>query len=328
MTTSEGVQVKRKQSSLAKASIDNASTSSLPTSLTKRPRSDSVDSRTSSWFQRLYPSNSSATSLTNVHAPSNDNNNGTMTESQSDSNQGKQTHNTTTTTIAPTTTAAAGNGDDDDSGSDSGSMNKNGQQPSSGIWSWFGYSNASTEGKLQDVPSSKEDKQSIDAEEVKQEPVPVKSASWRSFFWTTSDQRDSVVIEKNGAEGEATSSPSSSSSPSPPSPKTKSQSRPIKKNMVLPSVHPTSTEEKQLQQNDDSASSSSIVNKALRAINAMFSQYPSSSSSSHSRVNPRFAKFVQAMQSHPEDIAGKKFVIIGVHGWFPTKVINSFIIEQ
>lgn len=240
-----------------------------------------------------------------------------MTESQNDGNQGKQTDNTATAT----TTTAAGNGDDDDddSGSNNGSMNKNGQQPqqqpSSGIWSWFGYSNASTESKLEGVSSSKADKQSIDTEEVKQEPVPVKSASWRSFFWTTSDQRDSVVIEKNGTEGEASSSP--------PSPKTKPpQSRPIKKNMVLPSVHPTSTEEKQLQQNDDSASSSSIVNKALRAINAMFSQYPSSSSS-HSRVNPRFAKFVQSMQSHPEDIAGKKFVIIGVHGWFPTKVIGS-----
>lgn len=170
--------------------------------------------------------------------------------------------------------------------------------------------------------SPKEDnKQSTDIEQVKQEPVPVKSTSWRSFFWSSSDQRDSVVVEKNGTEGEASSSPSST----PSSPKTKPTSRPIKKNRVLPPVHATD-EEIQSHQNDDNASSSSLVNKALRAINAMFSQYPSSSSSSHSRVNARFAKFVQSMQSHPEDIAGKKFVIIGVHGWFPTKVNDSIIL--
>lgn len=316
MTTSEGVQVKRKQSSLAKTATENTSSSSLPTSLTKRPRSDSVDSRTSSWFQRLYPSNASATNLTNGNAPANDDT-VTMTESQNDNNQNKDMHNTSTP-------VATGNGDDDDDNNSTKSSQQ--QQPSSGIWSWFGYSNASAESKLQDVSSSssspKEDnKQSTDIEQVKQEPVPVKSTSWRSFFWSSSDQRDSVVVEKNGTEGEASSSPSST----PSSPGTKPTSRPIKKNRVLPPVHATD-EEIQSHQNDDNASSSSLVNKALRAINAMFSQYPSSSSSSHSRVNARFAKFVQSMQSHPEDIAGKKFVIIGVHGWFPTKVNDSTIL--
>jgi hypothetical protein len=37
-------------------------------------------------------------------------------------------------------------------------------------------------------------------------------------------------------------------------------------------------------------------------------------------IKARFARFIDDMKSDPHDLAGKKVVVIGVHGWFPMKV--------
>lgn len=37
-------------------------------------------------------------------------------------------------------------------------------------------------------------------------------------------------------------------------------------------------------------------------------------------IKARFARFIDDMKSDPHDFAGKKVVVIGVHGWFPMKV--------
>jgi hypothetical protein len=61
-----------------------------------------------------------------------------------------------------------------------------------------------------------------------------------------------------------------------------------------------------------------LFTKALNAISNIFSQY---SGTSHQHQHQDLvANIIKEMKAHPETVAGKKIVIIGVHGWFPTKV--------
>lgn len=88
-----------------------------------------------------------------------------------------------------------------------------------------------------------------------------------------------------------------------------------RKNVVLPTIH------SQFAPMPESAhaqeASTSLLSKALRSINSMFA--PSRTDLSE-HPNPKMAKFIQSLKGDPKTIAGKRFVIVGVHGWFPMKV--------
>jgi hypothetical protein len=68
------------------------------------------------------------------------------------------------------------------------------------------------------------------------------------------------------------------------------------------------------------STSTSLLNKALSAINGMFASRVHKSYNSHDNlsrlkgISEKMAHFIQDMQLEPETVAGKRFVIVGVHG--------------
>jgi hypothetical protein len=60
----------------------------------------------------------------------------------------------------------------------------------------------------------------------------------------------------------------------------------------------------------------SLLSKAINGIYSIFTTQSSATSS-----------LIDEMKRHPETIADKKIVIIGVHGWFPMKLVRSMIGE-
>ncbi|KAI9310978.1 hypothetical protein BX666DRAFT_1126169 [Dichotomocladium elegans] len=380
-TQSDPKSVKRKQSSLEKLPESSPSSIQLSSAAIKRVRADSTESKSSSWFQRLYTTSSMYSLSESENKEEDREENDTMAKDQT--NDGKVTEPKVTADSESAHRGQNGNGKrEGDSGSTHNGSSSNGYYSQSGLWTWLGYSPAASAPKQSDgsattatatTDAGAAEQQSLDAdpeletkkitkksstsarqasnrteklpqvsrtktaegnrsdtngptptptsgpselttkeESLNREPRPSNSTSWRSFFWASSDQRDSVIVEKNANDAQLQEQVSKSSSP------TRSTSF-TRKNMVLPPIHndkpaPAQTSDQDLHQG--------LLTKALRAINTMFLH-----TSPSPRVNRRFVKFVEAMKADPENVANKKFVIIGVHGWFPMKLVRNVIGE-
>lgn len=91
----------------------------------------------------------------------------------------------------------------------------------------------------------------------------------------------------------------------------------LTQNVVLP------TFESQYHVVEDSArqENTTLFAKAINAINSIFTQKPTTKQISSDWQDINLLNMIDLMKNDPENVAGKKIVIIGVHGWFPMKVI-------
>ncbi|CAO3640226.1 unnamed protein product [Mucor hiemalis] len=110
--------------------------------------------------------------------------------------------------------------------------------------------------------------------------------------------------------------------------------RPRKKNVVLPlfdsQFTPTETSEVVP---PVIGTSSNMLTKAIDAINSILIQPPPDQPEDTSnwlakRMKEKFSSFVEDMKSSdPKTIIDKRIVVVGVHGWFPMKLVRSMIGE-
>ncbi|KAI9499416.1 hypothetical protein BDB00DRAFT_796793 [Zychaea mexicana] len=341
----------------------NGSTATATTAKKKKARSASIDSKASkSWFWRSSTQQQQQPTIQEQLQSDNNSNAG-----PSDSNNNASTNLGSSSSGGGGGDSNNNGGNDDNDNSNNNEDNKekdnepkesSSQQPGgaavSGIWSWLGYSN--TNGPVEQKPDVKDDDNvalppAFKTEETTTAPPPPQQKEsaetstlpsaqtdaqhnnntnntenrtyWKSFFWSSepdpsyngsnsgsssnNNNQDSVVIEKLSSTETRTDAPSPAAPIIPQS---------NKKNVVVPTI------ESQLYPPPETPNNStSLLNKALRAINHMFAQ------KSPQHVNTKFSQFVRDMKAHPEDIAGKKFVIVGVHGWFPTKLVRSVLGE-
>jgi hypothetical protein len=209
----------------------------------------------------------------------------------------------------------------------------------SSIWSWFGYSNVSNNSatfiskddepveeesiKLQSELDSAEQQASKktssihdDSIEKEQEQDPdtasadqhhPKQSYWKSLFISSmSDdpkhsQKDSVIISDDSDEQSIQEEP-----------KQHTKSFKSRKNVVLPTFESQFTA-------PTTESQPGFFNRALSAINSVFT------SKTHDqdlfwKENDHLLSMVESMKKNPQNVANKRIVIIGVHGWFPMKV--------
>ncbi|KAJ2964994.1 hypothetical protein NQZ79_g146 [Umbelopsis isabellina] len=104
------------------------------------------------------------------------------------------------------------------------------------------------------------------------------------------------------------------------------------KNVVLPSFN---SQFKYTPTSEDlgNTTPTTLLNKALFAINGLFAnkaQKNLETTETSSRIKgmtQKMANFIQDMKLEPETVANKRFVIVGVHGWFPMKLVRSMIGE-
>lgn len=169
-------------------------------------------------------------------------------------------------------------------------------------------------------------------------PPPPRPSYWKSLFASTStstinstegENKDSVIISDDNTE-EQPQQPSiieQQTEPQQALEEDTAASRklpipPSKNNIVLPtfksqfhSTIPSSTA---------SQDNLNIFSKAINAINSIFTQQKSTKpiNSDDWQDIHRLSTMIDSMKSDPENAAGKKIVIIGVHGWFPMKVGN------
>jgi hypothetical protein len=208
----------------------------------------------------------------------------------------------------------------------------------SSIWSWFGYSNVSNNSatslskddepveeesiKLQSELDSAEQQASKkpssihdDTIEKEQDPDTAsadqhhhpKQSYWKSLFISSmSDdpkhsQKDSVIISDDSDEQSIQEEP-----------KQHTKSFKSRKNVVLPTFESQFTA-------PATESQPGFFNRALSAINSMFT------SKTHDqdlfwKENDHLLSMVESMKKNPQNVANKRIVIVGVHGWFPMKV--------
>lgn len=123
-----------------------------------------------------------------------------------------------------------------------------------------------------------------------------------------------VIIERSASQDKASDTASVTQSSEVNGVKTTSTS-----NVVLPSFTSQFTYTPTIDGVSNSTSTS-LLNKALSAINGLFASKVHKSYSSHDNLsrlrgmNEKMAHFIQDMQLEPETVAGKRFVIVGVHG--------------
>lgn len=121
-------------------------------------------------------------------------------------------------------------------------------------------------------------------------------------------------------------------------PVTNSTIKGVTKNHVLPlfrsqyRVPPSSSSSSTVQQPLSKTPSGNLFDKAMESIQSLIQQASINMTKSNDRVivtdpdswrqqmKARFARFIDEMKSDPHSLAGKKVVVIGVHGWFPMKV--------
>lgn len=219
------------------------------------------------------------------------------------------------------------------------------QNNNSGIWSWLGYSGpeqpSSDLKKVMVAPTdsknehSQESNKSTETNQHHRSTTSQKPSYWKSLFSasaTTSvdeSNRDSVIISDDNNE-EQTEPPIEEKQESPVIDNTnsapaleetttrKSPIPPSRHNVVLP------TFESQFHApsifNSDQQDNSNIFCKAINAINSIFTQKPDKPISSDWQDIHYLSTLIDTMKSDPEHVAGKKIVVVGVHGWFPMKV--------
>ena len=222
------------------------------------------------------------------------------------------------------------------------------EQNAAGIWSWLGYSGTNTSSDdlkkdsrehdmtppENDTKEKEEEKEEVEEKEKdvekSRQPLPSQSkpSYWKYLFsssTTSSDnnQRDSVIISDDNSEEQ----PPVEQNPDMPSENDTTMADvtrkiplpPSKNNIVLPSFSSQFEAPPLFETNNEN--NANIFTKAICAINSIFTQKPAAQSitSDWQDIN-HLNSMIDQMKSDPEHVAGKKIVIIGVHGWFPMKV--------
>lgn len=236
------------------------------------------------------------------------------------------------------------------------------QHQHSGIWSWLGYSGPqqpqptsdlekesiiSTESSI--APEEKEEEKVVGDIKKEEENAPesnhhhrstAKPSYWKSLFSSSTStvddsNRDSVIISDDNSEQqpqqqtpieETHDSVDNNNSSVPIIEETIAEKLPIppsRHNAVLPTFKSQFHIPSAFDNNEDN---SNIFCKAINAINSIFTQKPVKSITSDWQDIHYLSTMIDTMKSDPEHVAGKKIVIIGVHGWFPMKVKNDILL--
>lgn len=174
---------------------------------------------------------------------------------------------------------------------------------SNGIWSWLGYAGPTPNDEVtlsnDEAILSNNEATLLNDELAIDDHRPQKSFYWKSLFTSNNNTTDSVIISNDKESQQETiirvDQPTH--------------------NMVLP----TFESQYQTVTNSNTQENSNLFSKAINAINSIFTQKPTKSiDSDWQDIN--LLNMIDLMKSDPENVAGKKIVIIGVHGWFPMKV--------
>ena len=336
---------------------DESVTPSAPKS--DRTRSTSIDSKaSSSWFWRSSKQPQATSQEQHMEQGENNNPNGASKPDNGTESSGNTMSGNGSNGDDNYNNDGSDDNSDDSSDKKNGTKSETQEQPASGgLWSWLGYSTTEQKPNIKEdnerddnntvVSSQSLSQQTSRSQSTASTTIPVIQPSvettqtdpeqeyqqqrpnnntsenrtyWKSFFWSSqsdgsnsninnnsnnnnNNSPDTVGIEKSSST-ETRTSTTTADTPAIVIPKS------YKRNVVVPTIEsqlypPSETPEHH---------STSLLNKALKAINSLFAQ------KSPHHVNTKFAKFIDDMKARPEDIAGKKFVIVGVHGWFPTKV--------
>jgi hypothetical protein len=170
-----------------------------------------------------------------------------------------------------------------------------------GIWSWLGYSGGPATMTSSSTPDQEQSQEQTSTNSEKHS----NSSYWRYFFSSNSnpDIQDSVIISDQQDEDQDPSQ----------QPQEQPQQMHKKSNVVLPSFH------SQFQNRITQPGNPSLLSKAINAFSSIFS-------SSNTPIDSDWDNYIDlshlidSMKKDPENIGGKRIVIIGVHGWFPMKV--------
>ncbi|RCH86867.1 hypothetical protein CU097_007886 [Rhizopus azygosporus] len=161
---------------------------------------------------------------------------------------------------------------------------------SRGIWSWLTYSAEPSNQTKQTKGKSEEQRTVNDADKEPQGTSGKRPFYWKTFFTTSTTEsengKDTVIVTDDSDDDNSVIDVAKKQEPTPS----------LCKNAILP------TFQSQFEvSNDDS-----FLTWAINAIkSSIFTRVPS---------------IIESMKQMPDDIGGKKIVIIGVHGWFPMKV--------
>ncbi|CAO3662547.1 unnamed protein product [Rhizopus microsporus] len=168
---------------------------------------------------------------------------------------------------------------------------------SRGIWSWLTYSAEPSNQTKQTKGKSEEQRTVNDADKEPQGTSGKRPFYWKTFFTTSTTEsengKDTVIVTDDSDDDNSVIDVAKKQEPTPS----------LCKNAILP------TFQSQFEvSNDDS-----FLTWAINAIkSSIFTRVPS---------------IIESMKQMPDDIGGKKIVIIGVHGWFPMKLVRSMIGE-
>ncbi|KAG0164244.1 hypothetical protein DFQ28_010649 [Apophysomyces sp. BC1034] len=289
----------------------------------KRLRSESIDSQ-ASWFQRLTFTQ----------------NNGVETKKIENDTQRSEDGNG----VNGGGEGSGGDDDDDDGGDEDCENRKRSEETSNansphtpgtaaaaasdsspgGLWYWLGYPSTSHS----ELTGSRKPADNDSS---------VSKSYWKYIFSNNSgnnsdsapvNEKDSVIIDPSPSvttEGvqqqneqiKQSEAPGSEQPMIPPADLIKSVER---KNAVLP------TFQSQFSPSPPSPSTT-LLTKALQTINAMFTQAKPDQNDPGRRRRQSNARFINEMKADPKTIGGKKIVVVGVHGWFPMKLVRSMVGE-
>ncbi|KAL9537009.1 hypothetical protein MBANPS3_012166 [Mucor bainieri] len=226
-----------------------------------------------------------------------------------------------------------------------------------GIWSWLGYSGTQSLNTTTSVPESHPVSESApvpvpleQANETNQEqttndhqdddsvtpqehhhghhhPHQSKPSYWKSFFISSKsqegNQQDSVIIsdKDDATEQEIPVPPSETEQqPAPEEPQQrKPPVAPSRHNVVLPTFK-SQFNKATVPYHD---SNTSLFSKAINAINSIIFAQKSAIDDDWQEIN-RLSTMLDSLKA---DISSKRIVIIGVHGWFPMKLVRSMVGE-
>ncbi|ORE11448.1 hypothetical protein BCV72DRAFT_106327 [Rhizopus microsporus var. microsporus] len=161
---------------------------------------------------------------------------------------------------------------------------------SRGIWSWLTYSAEPSNQNRQTKEKSEEQRRVNNTDKEPQGTGGKRPFYWKAFFTTPTTEpengKDTVIVTDDSDDDNSMIDETKKQEPAPS----------LCKNAILPTF----------QSQFEASSDSSFVAWAINAIkSSIFTRAPS---------------VIESMKQMPDDIGGKKIVIIGVHGWFPMKV--------
>lgn len=161
---------------------------------------------------------------------------------------------------------------------------------SRGIWSWLTYSAEPSNQTKQIKEKSEEQRTVNDADKGPQGTSGKRPFYWKTFFTTSTTEpdngKDTVIVTDDSDDDNSVIDEAKKQEPAPS----------LCKNAILPTF----------QSQFEASSDGNFITWAVNAIkSSIFTKTPT---------------IIESMKQMPDDIGGKKIVIIGVHGWFPMKV--------